>query len=348
MATKQFGFSQLGFGQIGRRQAGRRIFGACHIRLGRLRRGILSWWFDLHIPRRPRLDRGCGQRVERGRLGRNHIGSWRPCRRRSIGYRRRGCHRRARRGGRSRRNQRHQGDIGADADPLQHHDARADGVSARPSLSASSRAASRPASERLRKSEQRTRGVAGADEHSVAGEGGDRRIDAFDQTQQAFDQRHRPADRLCRGDQNAVTAIGEFKPGAAAGDEAAERRAEAAQPLQPDRAVRGQPPGKLRHLASQRIRRAESLLASAAAWGAPNSAAPTGLAHNRRLPSTDQSHAGKARCGVHRQPGIADASQLEFRVVHRVTWPDGIPVALDGRRGDREFSTSPAAALTDR
>ena len=49
-------------------------------------------------------------------------------------------------------------------------------------------------------------------------------------------------------DQDAVAAIGKIKPRAAAGDEHAERRAEAAQPLQPDRAAWRQPARELRDL----------------------------------------------------------------------------------------------------
>ena len=101
----------------------------------------------------------------------------------------------------------------------------------------------------IAEAEQRSRGVAGADQHAVAREGGDRLLDALDQKLQPLEQRHGAADGFGGGDQDAVVAIGKFKPGTAAGDEHAQRRAEAAQPLQPDRAAQRQssrkaePPG---------------------------------------------------------------------------------------------------------
>ncbi len=57
--------------------------------------------------------------------------------------------------------------------------------------------------------------------------------------------------------QNAMAAVGEIQPRAAAGDECAERGAEAAQTLQPDRAVHRQPVGELRDLPAMLIRRSE-------------------------------------------------------------------------------------------
>ena len=86
------------------------------------------------------------------------------------------------------------------------------------------------------KTEQRSRGVAGTDQRAIACKGGDGRIEVFHQALQPLEQRHRAADRLSGRDQYAVAAIGKFKPRAAAGDERSERRAEAAQTLQPDRA----------------------------------------------------------------------------------------------------------------
>ena len=108
------------------------------------------------------------------------------------------------------------------------------------------------------KTEQRSRGVAGADQHAIAGERGDRRIDAFDQALQALDQRHRAAHRLGGRQQNAMAAIGKIKPRAAAGNEPAKRRAKPAQPLQPDRAGRRQPAREFRDLAPVLIRRTEN------------------------------------------------------------------------------------------
>src|SRR6202030_633304 len=109
--------------------------------------------------------------------------------------------------------------------------------------------------------------VAGADEQAVARERRDRRIDAFDQPLQPFDERHGAADRFGGGNQNAVAAIGKIKPRTAAGDERAERRTKAAQPLQPERAVERQPGGELRDLAPVLVRRTETLASEDGAIG---------------------------------------------------------------------------------
>ena len=91
---------------------------------------------------------------------------------------------------------------------------------------------------KIAKAEQRTRGVAGADQHAVAGKGRDRRHRCLRPGAAAV----RPAASRGRAvagrDQNAVAAVGEIEPRAAAGHQRAERRAEAAQPLQPGRAGR--------------------------------------------------------------------------------------------------------------
>ena len=115
----------------------------------------------------------------------------------------------------------------------------------------------------IAKAEQRTRGIAGADQHAVARKGRDRRVDALDQPLQPFDQRHGAAGGVAGGDQNAVAAIGKIEPRAAAGREPAGRGAKAAQPLQPDRAVRRQPAREPRDLPPVRIGRTESLSARA-------------------------------------------------------------------------------------
>ena len=135
---------------------------------------------------------------------------------------------------RRRRDQRNQADIRAAADTLQHHVADANSGLGAALLQRVVAHLVKAGAGEIAKAEQRTRGVAGADQRAVAGEGGDRRIDAFDQASQPFGQRHRAADRFGGHDQDAVAAIGEFKPRAAAADEQAERRAEAAQPLQPE------------------------------------------------------------------------------------------------------------------
>ena len=93
----------------------------------------------------------------------------------------------------ARRDQRNQADIRAGTDALQHHVADAD---RRLDAALHQRVVARCLQAGLgeiAKAEQRTRGVAGADKHAVARECGDRRIDAFDQALQSFDQRHRAA-----------------------------------------------------------------------------------------------------------------------------------------------------------
>ena len=122
------------------------------------------------------------------------------------------------------------------------------GVSTRPCFSASLRASSRPASERLRKpSSGRAASLAPTNRPSRANAAiGARCPRPGAAAARPAASRGR---RFGGRDQDAVAAIGKIKPRAAAGDERAERRAEAAQPLQPDRAVRRQPAGELRHLA---------------------------------------------------------------------------------------------------
>ncbi len=159
----------------------------------------------------------------------------------------------------ARRDQRDQADIRSGTDALQHHVADADRLLGEALLQRVAAGIVKAGLGEVAKTEQRSRGVAGADEHAVAGKRGDRHIDAFDQALQALDQRHRAAHRLGGRQQNAVAAIGKIKPRAAAGNEHAKRRAEAAQPLQPDRAGRRQRPCELRDLAPVWIRRAENL-----------------------------------------------------------------------------------------
>ena len=88
----------------------------------------------------------------------------------------------------------------------------------------------------IAKAGQRSRGGAGADEAAVACKGRDRRLDPLDQALQPLARRDAAADRIGARDQDAVTAIGEIEPRAAAGRKRAERRAEAAQSFQPERA----------------------------------------------------------------------------------------------------------------
>ena len=91
-----------------------------------------------------------------------------------------------------------------------------------------------------------------------------------------------------------MAAIGKIEPRTAAGREPAGGCAKTAQPFQPDRAVGRQPARELRDLAAMWIGRAENFLREAAPLAAPNTRAPTGLAHRIRVPSADHSHAGRA------------------------------------------------------
>ena len=153
----------------------------------------------------------------------------------------------------ARRQQRDQANIRAAADPLQYQMAKSDRrFGAAEPQRVGARLVETGFTE-IAEAEQRARGGAGADEQAVAGESRDRGVDAFDQAAQPVDQRHRAADRFCGGDQNPGAAIGEKEPGAGAGHQRAERRAEAAQPFQPRRAVLRQLGGELGDLTAMRI-----------------------------------------------------------------------------------------------
>ncbi len=169
----------------------------------------------------------------------------------------------------------------------------------------------------IAEAEQRTRRLAGADQQAVAREGGDRLLDAFDQPLQPLHQRHRAAAGFGGGDQDAVAAVGEFEPRAAAGGEHAERGAEAAQPLQPDRAARWQPACKLRHLAPVGVGRAEQFAGEFRTIGRaePSGADRIGPQDPGAVDGPEPGGAGA--CRMHRQSRIANASQLEFRILHR-------------------------------
>ena len=101
--------------------------------------------------------------------------------------------------------------------------------------------------------------AAAPDERAVGFEGRGRRVDVFDQPLQPFGQRHRAADRLGGRNQHAFAAVGKIEPRATARHEGAEQRAEAAQALQADGAVRQQPMRQLRDLTAVRVGRAEDL-----------------------------------------------------------------------------------------
>ncbi len=212
--------------------------------------------------------------------------------------------------------QRHQADIGAAADALQHHVADAD---RRLDAALLQRVVARFVEAGLgeiAKTQQRSRGVAAADKHAVARERRDRRIDAFDQPLQPLQQRHRTADQLGGRDQDAVAAIGKLQPGAAAGHEPADRCAETAQPLQPDRAAAGQTACKLRDLAPLRVGGAEYFPGEDRAIGGAEQVGADRIGpQNPRAVDRPEPGRQRARC-MHRQSRIADTLQLEFRCLH--------------------------------
>ena len=218
---------------------------------------------------------------------------------------------------RCRRDQRNEADIRAMTYALQHHVVAPD---RRLDAALDQRATARIVKAGLgeiSKTKQRSRRIAGADQRAVAGECGDRGIDASDQTLQPLRQRHGAAHAFSGRHQDAVAAIGKIKPCAGAGNEHTERRAEPAQPFQPDRAVQWQRPCELRHLAPIRIRRAEQLFGQCGAIGcAEQSGADRIGPQHPRAVDRPQPCRESARC-MYRQPWIADASQLKFRVIHR-------------------------------
>ena len=165
----------------------------------------------------------------------------------------------------------------------------------RPCFSASSRASSRPASERLRKpSSGRAASLAPINMPSRA-KAAIGRLDAVDQPLQPFDQRHGAAGRLPAAIENAVAAIGEFEPRAARRSRArrARRQNLATAPAGPRRSPAAGPRAARPAADADRPGR-NALPASACALAAPNTRAPTGLAHRIRVPSVDHSHAGRA------------------------------------------------------
>ena len=212
--------------------------------------------------------------------------------------------------------QRDQAGICAAADALQHHVADADGVSTRPCFSAH-RAPRRGRPRQIAKTEQRTRRIAGADEHAVARKCRDRPADASTSrcSRSTSGMMRRECCRRrseCRGCHRENRAAKQPQvasmPGAA--------------PNPCKRSSRIAPFAGNRPASRAICRRCGSagpkiFSASAAALAAPNRRAPTGLAHRIRVPSVDHSHAGRAARRVYRQSRIAEALQLEFRMIHR-------------------------------
>ena len=122
---------------------------------------------------------------------------------------------------------------------------------------------------------------------------------------------------------------GEFKPRAGAGREHAGRSAKTAQPFQPDRAVLRQAARELRDLPPVRIGRAEAFFASAGAVAGAEQ-----LRADRIGPQNPFAVGRPQPCGVgarrmHRQPGIAEPLQLEFRTNHRNDMTDGLGLARE-------------------
>ena len=116
-----------------------------------------------------------------------------------------------------------------------------------------------------------------------------------------------------------MAAIGKFKPRAAAGDECAERRAETAQPLQPDGSRGRQASGELCDLATVRIGRTKGLFGEDGAIGGAEQ-----LRGHRIGPENPGAVDRPEPCGqrarrMQRQPRIANTSQLEIRIIHRLT-----------------------------
>ena len=227
--------------------------------------------------------------------------------------------------------QRDQADIGAAADALQHHVADAEGRFGAALLQRVAARVIEAGFGKIAQIRQRPRGVAGADQHAVARKCCDRRVDAFDQALQPLDQRHRAAGSTHRGDEHARAAVAvrhrqiDPKPRAAAGDEPAECRTKAAQPLQPDSAIRWQPACELRHLPPMRIGRTEGFFGKAGAIGGAEQPGADRIGpQNPRAVARPQPNRQRAR-RMHRQPRVADALQLEFREVFIVvTWPAGL------------------------
>ena len=216
------------------------------------------------------------------------------------------------------RDQRDQADIGAAADALQHHVADTD---RRLDAALLQRVVARLVEAGLgeiAKAEQRTRGVAGADEQAVARKRGDRRIDAFDQPLQPFDQRHGAADGVwrrrseCRGCRRRNRAARSRRS----------RACRAAAPKPRSRSSRTAPFAGRRPASCATCRRCGSagpniFSRERRAVGRAEQRAPTGLAHRIRVPSVDHSHAGRALVACTASRGSPSASQLEFRIVHR-------------------------------
>lgn len=212
--------------------------------------------------------------------------------------------------------QRDQADIGADADPLQHHLADADrrlGAAFHQRIAAGLVEAGIA---EIAEAEQGAGGFAGADEQAVGRERRHRHPGALDETMQAFDQRHGAQRRIHRGDEHAGASIGEVEAGAGAGHQHAQAGAEPVQPFEPDRAVRRQPAREPGDLAAMAVRRAEGPVRERCAMGRAEQpcADRIGPEHARAVDRPEPG--GQRRGRVHGQPGIAHASQLEIRTRH--------------------------------
>lgn len=176
---------------------------------------------------------------------------------------------------------------------------------------------------------QRMRGRVGADEPTIAVEGGNRCIDVLNKPLQPLRKRHGTADGIGHGDEDALAAVAEAEPAAAAGDKRTERRSEAAQPPQPECARCRQPVGKLRHLPPVRIGWSEDFPGECCAVGGSEQPGADRIRPEDASAVDRPQPCRQPACCIYRQPLIADASQLEFRMVHRTEWPAGFgPVGI--------------------
>ena len=124
-----------------------------------------------------------------------------------------------------------------------------------------------------------------------------------------------------------MVAVGEFKSRAAAGHKGAERRAEAAQPLQPDRAGRRQPSGELRHLAPVLVRGTENPAGKHGAVGRAEQPGAHRIGPEIRVPSVDHSQTGSALVACTASLGSPTPRNWNSALFIVVTWLTGWALA---------------------
>ncbi len=134
---------------------------------------------------------------------------------------------------------------------------------------------------------------------------------------QPFGKRHATHQRVERGHEDAVAAVGKGQSRAGAGHEHAGLRAESAQPLQPVRARRRQAFCELRDLSAVRICRPKGFRGEFRAMGGAKQPRGDwiGPKHMEAVgrPQPDRMRARRMK----RQPRIAQRLHLEFRRGHR-------------------------------